>query len=87
MFPLPASFLPVVVSASKLCQITELEFLFHIKLNTEGANGTAQPIHLVILMLVALKQSLVLMCLHVNVTGITVVTLNYLVLLNTVHLT
>jgi hypothetical protein len=54
-----------------------------MKLNTEGANGTAQPIHLVILILVALKQSLVLMCLHVNVTGITVVTLNYLVLLNT----
>jgi hypothetical protein len=54
-----------------------------MKLNTVGANGTARPISLVILMLDALKQSLVLMCLHVNITGITVVTVNYLVLLNT----
>jgi hypothetical protein len=40
-----------------------------MKLNAEGANGTAQPINLVILMLDALKQSLVLVCLHVNFTG------------------
>ena len=54
-----------------------------MKLNTEGANGTVWLIKLVILMLDSPKWSLVLMCLHVNVTVITFVTVNYLVLLNT----
>jgi len=54
-----------------------------MKLNTEGANGTVWLIKLVILMLDSPKQSLVFTFLHVNVTVITFVTVNYLVLLNT----
>ena len=53
-----------------------------MKLNTEGANGTVRLIKLVILMLNSPKQSLVLTCLHVNVTVITFAAVNYLVLLN-----
>jgi hypothetical protein len=63
--------------------ISNVYFPFFMKLNTEGANGTVRLIKLVILMLDSPKQLLALMCLHVNVTVITFVTVNYLVLLNT----
>jgi hypothetical protein len=63
--------------------ISNFYFLFFMKLNTEGANGTLRLIKLVILMLDSPKQSLVLTCLYVTVTVITFVTVNYLALLNT----
>jgi hypothetical protein len=63
--------------------ISNVYFPLFMKLNTEGANGTVRLIKLVILMFDSPKQLLTLMCLHVNVTVITFVTLNYLVLLNT----
>jgi len=63
--------------------ISNVYFPLFMKLNTEGANGTVRLIKLVILMFDSPKQLLTLMCLHVNVTVITFVTVNYLVLLNT----
>jgi hypothetical protein len=63
--------------------ISNVYFLSFMKFNSEGANGTVRLIKLVILMLDSAKELLTLMCLHVNVTVITFVTVNYFVLLNT----